>query len=289
MKKFNGMLMCILAAMLLTACEHPEQEDSDLTVATPEQSTLEISLGQETVAETTVGGVSEPFVEERTNAGQEQGTEEITETSGENVTLPTQTGTQAETMEVVTVKETEAATEKTTPAPTEKVTQAPTQPPTEPPTEPPTQAPTEPAIPAEMASRVENSMWIYGDYIQSVIGLVNAKRKDSGLAPLQYDATLCKVATYRCIEIIDNDMFSHTRPDGTPCYTLFDAYGVVYCAAGENLAAGQRSPEEVVTDWINSPGHRANILGDYTNIGVGIAIDPAGCLYWAQSFIKVKK
>lgn len=285
----------MLAAMLLLACEAPIQADSNYQSDEIRQSGEEMTPELETTESNTMKPTE---------------TEPVMETSGEDVTetktdiqeqttateAVTKESNQAETKEL-TQAPSEKDTEREVPTPTEKVTQkatekatpAPTAAPTQPPTEPPTQPPTEPAISAEMAARVQDSMTVYADYIQAVIDQVNARRSASGLQPLQRDETLCQVATYRCIEIIDTDMFSHTRPDGTPCYTLFDAYGVVYNAAGENLAAGQRSPEEVVTDWINSPGHRANILGDYMNIGVGVAVDSSGCLYWAQSFTKVKK
>jgi uncharacterized protein YkwD len=88
----------------------------------------------------------------------------------------------------------------------------------------------------------------------------------------------------RAEELIQS--FSHTRPDGTSCFTAFDEFGVDYRAAGENIAAGQKTPEDVVNSWMNSSGHRANILSEnFTAIGVGVAEDVNGTLYWVQMFI----
>lgn len=78
------------------------------------------------------------------------------------------------------------------------------------------------------------------------------------------------------------ELFEHTRPDGSSCFTALDQAGINYRAAGENIAMGYRSPEAVVEGWMNSPGHRANILnGDFTHIGVGYAPD----WNWAQLFV----
>lgn len=273
-KKYNLML-CLVVASMMTACTSNEKPDISLSInetdvvvrtTTMAEETTEMTLESSTEAKTdnveiTVPG--EPTVAEST----------------ENATIQVETTAMSTAETTTEVPTTEVPT---TLAPT---TSAPTQAPTQPPTQAPTEAP-KPAISAEMSTKVANSMNAYGNYIQQVFNLVNERRKASGLAELQFNNTLAQVATYRCIEIIETDVFSHTRPDGTPCYTLFDQYGMVYSAAGENLAAGQMNPDEVVTDWMNSPGHRANILGDFTDIGIGVAIDKSGCLYWAQSFTK---
>ena len=79
--------------------------------------------------------------------------------------------------------------------------------------------------------------------------------------------------------------FSHTRPDGSSCFTILEEFGVSYRAAGENIAMGQRTPEEVMDGWMNSSGHRANILnGTFTSIGVGYYVDGAGAAHWVQIF-----
>ena len=81
------------------------------------------------------------------------------------------------------------------------------------------------------------------------------------------------------------ELFSHTRPDGTSCFTALEDAGASYMAAGENIAAGQFSPELVMYSWMNSEGHRANILSsNYSQIGIGCYYYN-GVYYWVQLFI----
>ena len=116
-----------------------------------------------------------------------------------------------------------------------------------------------------------------------VIRLTNAEREKAGLSPLTTTSLLTQTASLRASEIIQ--YFSHNRPDGRSCFTAFDEYGVPYNMAGENLGRGQLSAAEIVADWMGSPGHRDNILnGGFVHIGVGVAIDSGGLLYWVQSF-----
>jgi len=81
--------------------------------------------------------------------------------------------------------------------------------------------------------------------------------------------------------------FSHTSPTyGTP-FQMMENFGLRFSAAGENIAYGQRTPAEVMRDWMNSPGHRNNILSrSYTEIGVGLAKNKNGVCYWTQMFMK---
>lgn len=125
----------------------------------------------------------------------------------------------------------------------------------------------------------------YNEYIARVVELVNVERQNAGLAPLAYDEQITYAATHRSYEMAASNYFSHTRPSGEICYTIFNEYNVSYWSAGENIAYGQRSPEEVMNGWMNSPGHRANILtAGFTKIGVGIAANANGRLYWTQLF-----
>ena len=79
-------------------------------------------------------------------------------------------------------------------------------------------------------------------------------------------------------------MFSHTRPDGRSCFTALTDLGISYGGAGENIAYGQSSPEEVMTAWMNSSGHRANILNSsFTKLGVGV-YKSGNTIYWVQLF-----
>lgn len=121
---------------------------------------------------------------------------------------------------------------------------------------------------------------------EAVLNLVNVERQKAGLAPLTLNLTATAAAQLRATEIVP--LFSHTRPDGTTCFTALDQAGVTYRTAGENIAAGQSTPEWVMESWMNSPGHRANILnGNFTQLGVGYYYSvgtPYGH-YWVQMFI----
>lgn len=118
---------------------------------------------------------------------------------------------------------------------------------------------------------------------EAVTSLVNAARRDAGLSELELDADLCAAAQARAQEIAQS--FSHTRPDGSSCFTILEEFGISYRAAGENIAMGQRTPEEVMDGWMDSSGHRANILnGTFTSIGVGYYVDGAGAAHWVQIF-----
>jgi len=120
-------------------------------------------------------------------------------------------------------------------------------------------------------------------FANEVFRLTNIERGKAGLTLFSSGATLTKVAAVRADETIRN--FSHDRPDGRSCFTAFTEGGVNYSMAGENIAMGQRTPEDAVRDWMNSPGHRAAILEEgYGRLGVGVAMDGSGRLYWAQAF-----
>lgn len=120
-------------------------------------------------------------------------------------------------------------------------------------------------------------------YEAEVVRLVNEARAENGLRPLTASAEISRVARAKSQDMADNGYFSHTSPTyGTP-FQMLTAFGISYKTAGENIAYGQRTPQEVVTGWLNSPGHRANILNaSYTQIGVGYV---AAGNYWTQLFI----
>mgnify|MGYP003309729232 CR=1 FL=1 len=119
-------------------------------------------------------------------------------------------------------------------------------------------------------------------FVKEVIRLVNIERNKSGLNSLTEDAMLNKACSTRATEIVR--AFSHTRPDGRDCFTALSDIGYSYRSAGENIAYGQSSPSSVVNAWMNSEGHRKNILNsNYSKIGVGCH-NNGGTLYWAQFF-----
>lgn len=120
-------------------------------------------------------------------------------------------------------------------------------------------------------------------YIRQVIELVNEERAKAGLSPVTEASDVAAAASVRAREIPSN--FSHSRPDGTYYNTALDASGVKYRGSGENIAYGQRTAAEVMNGWMNSQGHRANILnGSYKNIGVGYYENGSGVKYWVQLF-----
>ena len=142
--------------------------------------------------------------------------------------------------------------------------------------------PAEEAPPQEEPDAPEESGGVQ-EAAEAVASLVNAARRDAGLSELELDADLCAAAQARAQEIAQS--FSHTRPDGSSCFTILEEFGISYRAAGENIAMGQCTPEEVMDGWMNSSGHRANILnGTFTSIGVGYYVDGAGAAHWVQIF-----
>ena len=116
-----------------------------------------------------------------------------------------------------------------------------------------------------------------------VIRLVNEQREKYGLKALTANWELSRVARYKSQDMVDNRYFSHTSPTyGTP-FQMIRAFGLTYRTAGENIAYGQRTPQAAVSAWMNSSGHRANILNaSYTQIGVGFVSNGH---YWTQMFI----
>ncbi len=120
-------------------------------------------------------------------------------------------------------------------------------------------------------------------YEAEVIRLVNKVRVESGLRPLAANWELSRVARFKSRDMRDNHYFSHTSPTyGSPFQMMRD-FGLSFRTAGENIAYGQRTPQAVVDAWMNSSGHRANILNaSYTQIGVGYVADGR---YWTQMFM----
>ena len=120
-------------------------------------------------------------------------------------------------------------------------------------------------------------------YEQEVVRLVNAQRAQNGLKPLAENWELSRVARYKSADMAGKRYFSHESPTYGSPYQMMRSFGISFRSAGENIAYGQRTPAAVVNAWMNSSGHRANILSSsYTQIGVGY--HEAGN-YWTQMFI----
>lgn len=118
---------------------------------------------------------------------------------------------------------------------------------------------------------------------QEVIRLVNQIRAQNGLKALTYDWELGRVARYKSRDMQAKGYFSHTSPTYGSPFQMMKSFGISYRSAGENIAKGQTTPQAVVNAWMNSAGHRANILNaSYTHIGVGYVAEGN---YWTQMFI----
>lgn len=126
----------------------------------------------------------------------------------------------------------------------------------------------------------------YSAFQKKVVELVNKERAKAGLKALKMNTQLSKVATLKSQDMAKNNYFDHNSPTYGSPFDMMKRFGITYRTAGENIAMGQTTPEQVMKGWMNSPGHRANILkASFTEIGVGVAKNSGGRLYWTQQFI----
>jgi uncharacterized YkwD family protein/spore coat assembly protein SafA len=120
-----------------------------------------------------------------------------------------------------------------------------------------------------------------------VVKLVNVERSKQGLQPLKENWQLSRVARYKSADMAAKNYFSHTSPTYGSPFRMMESFGIKYSSAGENIAYGQKTPQQVMTAWMNSPGHRSNIMSpSYSQIGVGYATNKSGTPYWTQMFIR---
>jgi uncharacterized protein YkwD len=268
-------ILCLfLTLILLTSCSgtrdiFPENKESNTKIVTEKVTDVEISteIPNTSTAETTAQSSTSntkivtkkvttttrfpafPSAKSTTSAVT---TKNLTTTSTKTTSVTTTTTS------VTTTEKTTSTTKKTVTTTTENLTTTDENPVTEP-----------------------NS----DDFATEVVRLVNIERRNEGLSSLSIATTLAAAAKTRAYEIMD--VFEHTRPDGSSCFTVFDDFRISYSYAGENIAAGQHSPQEVVTAWMNSPGHRKNILdSNFKHIGIGYVHDSSSPYkdYWAQLF-----
>ncbi len=144
------------------------------------------------------------------------------------------------------------------------------------PENPPVNDSTEESVP-------ENSTPEEHPFLKEVVALVNTERAKKGLSPLTINTKVQAAAQVRAKE--SEQLFSHTRPNGSSFATALKEQNVSYRRAGENIAWGQKTPEAVMKAWMNSSGHRANIMNpDFTTIGVGYYVNANGTPYWCQLF-----
>ncbi|MCM3718885.1 LysM peptidoglycan-binding domain-containing protein [Fictibacillus phosphorivorans] len=121
-----------------------------------------------------------------------------------------------------------------------------------------------------------------GAYATQVSQLVNQERQKAGLAPLTLDAELCNVALVKAKDMIAHNYFDHNSPTYGSPFDMMRNFGIDYTAAGENIAKGQTSAQAVMNDWMNSPGHRQNILSSNYDL-IGVAYYEGA---WVQLFKK---
>ncbi|WP_158738575.1 CAP domain-containing protein [Alteribacillus sp. YIM 98480] len=181
---------------------------------------------------------------------------------------------QAAEEEETTPASEQEAEEETTPAAEEQVPAA------------EQQAPATGDTAAEQNTGNDEEVASESEFEQEVIRLTNEEREKQGLQPLEPYSELSDVARDKSEDMRDAGYFSHNSPNYGSPFDMMDTYGIEYQGAGENIAAGQQSPEQVVEGWMNSEGHRENILnGSFTHIGVGHAEGGSYGNYWTQMFV----
>ena len=176
----------------------------------------------------------------------------------------------------------QTVTEATEPVSTELPDQKPTEAPTQPPTEAPTEVATENNTEA-VEERPTEAEYQLNEYELEVVRLINEIRANYGLNALSIDLDLSKVARVKAQDMRDNRYFDHNSPTYGSPFDMMRDFGINYRTAGENIAMGYRSPQSVVNGWMNSEGHRRNILNvGFKKIGMGYISDGS---YWSQMFI----
>ncbi len=120
---------------------------------------------------------------------------------------------------------------------------------------------------------------------KEILNLVNTERAKNGLNPLELDWQVSRVSQYKSDDMAKNNYFDHQSPTYGSPFDMLKSFNVKYRTAGENIAKGQKTPNAVMTAWMNSSGHRANILSQsYTHLGVGYTVKN-GTPYWVQQFV----
>ncbi|MCM3593431.1 CAP domain-containing protein [Brevibacillus borstelensis] len=156
----------------------------------------------------------------------------------------------------------------------------PMQQPVQKPVQQPVQKPVQKPVQQPAKAPASNTVNASSQFAREVANLVNQERAKAGLAPLAYDAALEKVALAKAADMDQNNYFDHNSPTYGSPFDMMKRFGVSYMTAGENIAMGQRSAEEVMQQWMNSDGHRKNIMNpNFTKIGVGYQNG-----YWVQEF-----
>ncbi len=129
----------------------------------------------------------------------------------------------------------------------------------------------------------------FDDWSKQILELTNAEREKNGLNPLEWDDSLAELAKSHCNDMIEREYFAHNTPDGKTPFERMREAGISYWSAGENIAAGQHSPEAAFEAWMNSEGHKKNILNkDFEHMGVSVVKGGKYGIYWAQEFARFR-
>ncbi|WP_407692007.1 CAP domain-containing protein [Radiobacillus deserti] len=137
----------------------------------------------------------------------------------------------------------------------------------------------------DQGTKEQSASFKVNAFEQEVVKLTNKERQKKGLQPLKLSEELSKVARTKSQDMVNKNYFSHQSPTYGSPFDMMKQFGISYRTAGENIAKGQRTPASVVQAWMNSEGHRANILNkNFTQIGVGF-VETKGTTYWTQMFI----
>ncbi len=222
------------------------------TQATKPTFTTEATTEETTQATKPTFTTTEATTEATTQATKPTFTTEATTEVTTQATKPTFT-TEATTEETTKITETTTVATETT---TNKVTETTTE---------------------TTTSTVDNSV------ASKLLNLVNKARNENGLSSLTLNSSLSNVAQKKAEDMKNNNYFSHTSPTYGSPFDMIKSFGINYKTAGENIAMGQKTAEEVFNAWMNSSGHRANILNkNFTQMGIGYT---SGNTYWSQIFI----
>lgn len=272
-------ILFAMLAMLLTGCAQSTAANFESGTVTTESTITEITETSQTeILEST----------ESDTADSSSATASAPDVSVTTTTIATQapvtTTTSKAAPPATTAPQTTRVAQTALPAQTAPVVKVPAAPAPQVSSAPVTTTPA-PVIttPATTASVPASSS---ATFQQQVVDLVNAERAKGGLNPLTVSQEVQNAAQVRAGEIIQS--FSHTRPNGASPFTALNEQNLKYTAAGENIAAGQATPQAVMDSWMNSSGHRANIMNpDFTHIGVGYIEGGGYKTNWVQLFARM--
>lgn len=134
-----------------------------------------------------------------------------------------------------------------------------------------------PTTPTNQTQEIEKDS---SQFAEQVLDLVNQERSKAGLSSLSMSEELSNMAMVKAQDMYNNNYFDHNSPTHGSPFDMMKEFGITYNTAGENIAKGQTSPTQVMKDWMNSPGHKANILNNgYTQIGISYYNNA-----WVQEF-----